>query len=145
MYLHKIQFAGAIFASPYTGLEAGGESWRANLDHDYITAAAVDRMEESYMPPEGDQPFTYLPERIELGQYLPRRMLIFVGGREVLLDEAGYLASRARQGGVNVIMIQSPKQVHLWSLLGPVVVSDSRVYQDSVDHIVNWLSLPSKN
>ncbi|KAI8149126.1 Alpha/Beta hydrolase protein [Fennellomyces sp. T-0311] len=139
LYLHQAKFAGAIFASPYTGLEAGGESWRANGDIDFFTAAAVDRMEESYIPEEGEQPFRYLPDRVDLAPSLPRRMLITVGGSEVLLDEAGLLAARARDGGVAVTLIQSPDQVHLWSLLPDVLVEDAHVRQMAIDHFVGFV------
>ncbi|KAI9495063.1 Alpha/Beta hydrolase protein [Zychaea mexicana] len=141
MHLHKPKFAGAIFASPYTGLEAGGESWRANMDIDFMTAAAVDRMEESYIPEEGDQPFRYLPDQVDLATSLPRHMLITVGGNEVLLDEAGYLASRARAGGVAVTLCQAPDQTHLWSMLPDVLVQDVNVRQNAVDHFVRFVEL----
>lgn len=140
MYLHNTPFAGAVFSSPYTGLEAGGESWRANGDVDYVTAAAIERMEESYIPSEGEQPFRYLPSQVNMATCLPRKMLVIVGGNEVLLDEAGYLASRARDGGVQVTLLQSPDQIHLWSMLGPVVVDDRKALQNAIDHTVQFVA-----
>ncbi|CDH54125.1 hypothetical protein RO3G_14823 [Lichtheimia corymbifera JMRC:FSU:9682] len=139
MYLRNAKFQGAIFASPYTGLEAGGESWRANGGVDYVNAAAVERMEESYIPPDGEQPFRYLPAEADLAPCLPPNMFITVGGNEVLLDEAGYLASRARDGGVRVTLVQSPEQVHLWSMLAAAIVDDVHIRQYAVDQWVTFV------
>ena len=140
IYLHQPKFAGAIFASPYTGLEAGGESWRSNMEMDFFTAAAVDRIEENYIPVEGEQqPFRYLPDQIDIATHLPRHILITVGGNEVLLDEAGYLSSRARNGGINVTLLQAPEQIHLWSMLPDVLVKDINVRQNAVDHLVKFV------
>ncbi|KAI7852037.1 Alpha/Beta hydrolase protein [Circinella umbellata] len=140
IHLHQPKFAGGIFASPYTGLEAGGESWRSNMEMDFFTAAAVDRIEENYIPEEGDQqPFRYLPDQIDLATHLPKRILITVGGNEVLLDEAGYLSSRARHGGINVTLLQAPEQIHLWSMLPDILVKDINVRQNAVDHLVRFV------
>ncbi|KAI9322507.1 Alpha/Beta hydrolase protein [Dichotomocladium elegans] len=136
LYLHKPQFQGAVFASPYTGLEAGGDSWRANGGVDYLNAAAIDRMEESYIPQEGEQPFRYLPAEVDLGSFLPRNVLITVGGNEVLLDEAGYIASRARESGARVTLVQSPEQLHLWAMLASAIVEDVHVRQYALDQLV---------
>lgn len=140
MYTHALQVPAAIFASPYTGLEAGGESWRENMTNDWLTAAAIERMEESYIPDEGEQPFRYLAQNQKpLSSCVPRRMLIMVGGHEVLLDEAGYLAAAGREGGAAVTLFQAPGQVHLFSLLG-FVFGDVDAWQHSVDCVASFVS-----
>ncbi|KAI8368150.1 Alpha/Beta hydrolase protein [Radiomyces spectabilis] len=135
----SIKVAGLVCMSPYTGLEAGGASWRANDQYDYIRAAAIDRMEQTYIPAEGDQPFEYLTQDIPW-TFLPSSMLVMVGGREVLLDEAGMLAARARSNGVDVTLYQAPLEIHLWSMLGLPVIHDPKIYQASTDILVHFLS-----
>ncbi|KAG0178270.1 hypothetical protein DFQ28_004758 [Apophysomyces sp. BC1034] len=137
---HQYRPAGLICASPYTGLEAGGESWRDNIDKDFIRASAITRMEDSYITEDGEQPFNYLSESVDLGSFLPRQMIVFVGGKEVLLDEAGMFAARARNGGVQVTMIQEPDQPHLWSMLGWRTVHDQHVWQNSIDRWVDFVA-----
>ncbi|KAF7727541.1 hypothetical protein EC973_007414 [Apophysomyces ossiformis] len=137
---------GLICASPYIGYEAGGESWRDNMKNDFILASSITRMEESYIPEEGEQPFQYIPSSFDLATFLPRHMLIFVGGKEVLLDEAGRLEARARSGGVQVTMIQQPDEPHLWSMLGGVTIRDPHVWQNSIDRwayfVANTIKTP---
>ncbi|ORZ01626.1 Alpha/Beta hydrolase protein [Syncephalastrum racemosum] len=133
MYTHALHVPGAIFASPYTGLEAGGESWRENMTNDWLNAAALH-------PEGGAQPFRYLGQNQKpLSSCVPPRMLIMVGGHEVLLDEAGYLAAAGREGGAAVTLFQAPSQVHLFSLLG-FVFGDMNAWQQSVDYVASFVS-----
>lgn len=144
--------AGMICASPYTGLEAGGESWRANLGKDIINENSVTRMEEAYLGPEADdieyesdlRPFVYLRNTVELGSFLPSRLLIYLGGKEVLLEEGGLLASRARNSGVQVMVVQEPNGVHLWSMLPDILIKDDYSRQNAIDRFVEFVSLVCK-
>ncbi|KAI8072254.1 Alpha/Beta hydrolase protein [Gilbertella persicaria] len=147
--LHKIPSeqrpAGLICASPYTGLEAGGESWRANLGDDILTEKAIERMEQCYMGPEDSEyeddvpPFRYLRHDIDLASFLPRRLLVLLGGKEVLLDEGGILASRARSSGVQVMMVQEPTGVHLWSMFPDIMIQDATARQAVMDRLVEFV------
>lgn len=146
--------AAMIFASPYTGLEAGGESWRANLGGDMINENSITRMEDAYMKPEkfdsdnesedeAEQelrPFGYLKESVELGSFLPNRLLLYLGGKEVLLDEGGLLASRARSSGVQVVVVQEPSGIHLWSMLPDIFTDEWQIKQNAVDRFVQFVT-----
>jgi acetyl esterase/lipase len=141
--------AGMICASPYTGLEAGGESWRANLGEDIINENAVTRMEDAYLGPDQDEaeyesdlrPFGYLKNTVELGSFLPSRLLVYLGGKEVLLEEGGLLASRARNSGVQVMVVQEPSGVHLWSMLPDILIKEDHSRQNAIDRFVEFVSL----
>ncbi|CEP16816.1 hypothetical protein [Parasitella parasitica] len=145
--------AGMVCASPYTGMEAGGESWRANLDQDIINENSISRMECAYMGPEENdsdkesdggksemEPFSYLRHNVELGSFLPARMLFFLGGKEVLLDEGGLLASRARNSGIQVAVVQEPSGVHLWSMLPDIFIKDQSAKQFMLDRFVEFVA-----
>ncbi|KAI8647887.1 Alpha/Beta hydrolase protein [Parasitella parasitica] len=145
--------AGMICASPYIGLEAGGESWRANLGQDIINENSVIRMELAYMSPEKDDddnesdngkteigPFTYLSHNAQMGSFLPARMLFFLGGKEVLLDDGGFLASKARSSGVQAVVVQEPSGVHLWSMLPDIFIKDQSVKQFMLDRFVEFIA-----
>jgi acetyl esterase/lipase len=152
--LHKIEPslrpAGMICVSPYTGLEAGGESWRANLGIDIINGNSITRMENCYMGPEkededneyedGLTPFNYLRESTQLGNMLPGRMLIYLGGKEVLLEEGGLLASRAARSGVQVVMVQEPSGIHLWPLFPDIFIKDQSARQNVIDRLVDFVA-----
>ena len=150
--------AGMICASPYTGLEAGGESWRTNLGQDIINENSVNRMEYAYLGPEKNDsddesddekpelsPFAYLRGDVQLGSFLPPRMLFFLGGKEVLLDDGGLLASRARSSGIQVVVVQEPSGIHLWSMLPDTMIKDPSVKQYMLDRLVEFVASTIKN
>ncbi|HUM70436.1 MAG TPA: alpha/beta hydrolase fold domain-containing protein, partial [Chloroflexota bacterium] len=49
------------------------------------------------------------------------RLLIQVGEREILLDDATRLAARARADGVNVTLEVWPDMVHVWHALAALI------------------------
>ncbi|KAL0081400.1 Alpha/Beta hydrolase protein [Phycomyces blakesleeanus] len=142
---------GIVCVSPYTGLEAGGNSWQNNASYDYIRPVALARMEDSYLIPE-DMPqvnsetaFKLFTTTLPLADALPHRMLILVGGHEVLLDDAGLLAEKARKHGLQVTLVQVPEQVHLWPLLGNIVVKDPEVIQKTTERFVDFVGYSRKS
>ena len=147
---HASKPAGMILSSPYTGLEAGGESWRQNLGTDILNENSVTRMENSYLGIETDddvlayeggiKPFTFLRDATELGSFLPKRMLVYLGGKQVLLDEGGLFASRASQSGIQVSMVQEPSGIHLWSMLPEILLQDQKARQLAVDRLVDFIA-----
>jgi acetyl esterase/lipase len=147
---HELKPAGMICASPYTGLEAGGESWRANLGSDILNENSITRMELCYMGPENEEddneyedgytPFNYLRESTELGKILPGRMLVYLGGKEVLLDEGGLIASRAARSGIQVVMVQEPSGIHLWSMFPDIFVKEYQQRQIAIDRFVDFVA-----
>ncbi|CAO3702126.1 unnamed protein product [Rhizopus stolonifer] len=154
----EIKPTAMICASPYTGLEAGGESWRNNLGKDMLTEKSIIYMENNYMKQEKENedeydytvpeleyednlsPFGYLNSSTPMGSFLPNRMLIYLGGHEVLLDEGGAFASKAREGGIQVIVTQEPTGIHLWSMLPDVLSSESHIKQNVTDRFVEFVS-----
>jgi acetyl esterase/lipase len=135
-----------ICVCPYTGLEAGGESWRDNLGKDILNENSMTRMEECYLGPEdseyegGLSPFTYLDKSMVIGSFVPKRMLVYLGGKQVLLEEGGILASRAGSSGVQVMVVQEPSGIHLWPMFANDLVEDINVRQNAVDKLVEFVS-----
>ncbi|KAI7864836.1 hypothetical protein BDF14DRAFT_1831086 [Spinellus fusiger] len=129
---------GLVCVSPYTGLEAGGTSWQNNASSDYITPAALNHMERVYSQDSHDMAYQLFTAPTRLSSCLPRRLLILVGGKEVLLDDAGYLAEKARAHGLEVVLAPSPNDSHLGILLS--TSQDTRQHQRTTDLWVEFVS-----
>ncbi|KAI8093493.1 Alpha/Beta hydrolase protein [Halteromyces radiatus] len=154
---------GLLLSSPYIGLDAGGKSWQENNGLDLITEGAVNRMEQAYFP-EYDKDINYrtfddddddLPrpsinkikplgylDTIDdnFAKYLPSKILVTVGGKEVLLDDAAWLVKKIREsGGLDVTLLQSPGQVHLSTLLGPPFVQDTSEWNRTLDQWTEFI------
>jgi acetyl esterase/lipase len=48
-------------------------------------------------------------------------LYVQVGGREVLLDDATRLVTRAREAGVDVALEQWDEMIHVWQAFAPLV------------------------
>ena len=47
-------------------------------------------------------------------------MLVLVGEREILLDDARRFTTKAREAGVDVTLEVVPEMIHIWHLFGPM-------------------------
>lgn len=62
-------------------------------------------------------------------------LLIHVGGREILYDDAVTVAARARAAGVEVQLVDEPELFHVWHAFAPMLDEG----QQAVDQIGTWL------
>jgi acetyl esterase/lipase len=156
---HQDKPHSLLLSSPYIGLDAGGKSWHDNGELDILTAGTIDRMEAAYSSHiddnEGDSDnedfapsttirteaaFGYLQAWDDLAKHLPSRILVSVGGREVLLDDAVWLVTKARESGCSdVSLLRIPNQIHLGALLGPPFIKDSIEWERSLDRWVDFV------
>jgi acetyl esterase/lipase len=103
--------------SPLTDFEASGDSAKPGaVDDPMIPAAAIPAAGELYAPGQLRNPlvspvfgdFTGLPP-----------LLIFVGTREVLLDDSVRVKEKAEAAGVDVTLVVRSGLTHAWPYFGP--------------------------
>jgi monoterpene epsilon-lactone hydrolase len=116
---------GAVLFSPWADLAGTGESMVFNRERDpllsadgvpnlgTIYAGATDVRMPYVSPLYGD--FTGLPP-----------LKIFVGDREILLDDSRRVAERARAAGVEVDLEIWPVVPHVWQIM-PAILPEARV------------------
>ena len=112
--------AAGVCISPWVDLACGGASYgtRATVDP-IVTRDAVAAMATRYLA--GQDPKTPLasPLYADLRGLPP--LLIHVGDAEVLLDDAGQLAERARAAGVEAALDVWDEMIHVWHWFFPML------------------------
>ena len=58
-------------------------------------------------------------------------LLVQVGTREALLDDARRLVERARQAGVDVTLHEFADVVHMWVVIGPDIPESLEAYREA--------------
>lgn len=125
--------AGSILFSPYTDLEHRGDSILRNSQTDYLLLGEI-RANTDYLgsadphnpyasPMYGD--FTGIPP-----------MLIFAGGREMILDDSIRLTDAARRTGVQVDLVIEDDMFHVWPALLPHHPATKRTLAKSAEFVV---------
>lgn len=111
------QPTGAVLFSPYTDLEHTGESIRRNYRTDYLPLVEPIRPNLEYL---GDaDPRTPLASPIWADLTGVAPLLVFAGGREMILDDARRLVDKARAAGVDVTFHLEGDMYHVWPALLP--------------------------
>ena len=123
LHLRDLGEAGptaACFFSPWADLAVAGESVAINRDRDPMQVASAFRMLAATYLGAAD-PRLPLASPI-YGDFagLPP-LLAFVGGTEILLDDARRLIARASLAGVEANLRIYPDMPHAWPLLGPLL------------------------
>ena len=129
--------AGSILFSPYTDLEHRGESLIRNWRTDYL--------------PLGDA----IPNNEYIGTADPRHpyispmygdftgispMLVFAGGKEMILDDSISLMEAAQRDGVDVDLIIEPDMFHVWPALIPKHAATARTLAKSAEFLMDRTS-----
>ena len=103
---------GAVLYSPWTDLECAGNSHQPGVvDDPFFTAEGVRALGMAYA---GDQVRNPLASPLHADLSGLPALLIFAGTREILLDDATRLASRARESGVGVQLEIGEGLMHAW-------------------------------
>jgi len=112
----------AVCISPWTDLEATGESYRSRKVLDpMVDAELALRLAQLYLKGADARLPTASPLHANL-QGLPP-LLIQVGENEVLFSDAQLLAGRARAAGVDVVFEEWKDMVHVWHLYYPILTA----------------------
>ncbi|KAG0170450.1 hypothetical protein DFQ28_002071 [Apophysomyces sp. BC1034] len=100
--------AGTVLVSPLVTDETTSESWQVNIQHDYITQYTAKVIKKDYFePPDPESPPDHHQQVLGIAKlqtgfqsFLSPHVLMFVGNKEVLRDDALELAEKAEQDGV---------------------------------------------
>lgn len=98
--------AGAVFSSPLVTDETTSESWKLNVKFDYISQYTAKVIKKDYFepvgpdsPPDSNQILGIAKLETGFRAFLPEHVLMFVGNKEVLRDDALDLARKAEDDG----------------------------------------------
>jgi acetyl esterase/lipase len=110
------QPSGAVLFSPYTDLEHTAASIQKNAATDYLPLGPI--MANTFYLGDADPKH---PEASPMyGDYTGvAPMLVFAGGREMILDDAVRLVDRARADGADVTFRIEDDMFHVWPALLP--------------------------
>jgi acetyl esterase/lipase len=110
------QPAGAVVFSPYTDLEHTAPSIKENAATDYLPLGPI--MANVFYLGDADPRH---PEASPMyGDYTGvAPMLVFAGGREMILDDARRLVEKAERDGAVVTLIVEDDMFHVWPALLP--------------------------
>jgi monoterpene epsilon-lactone hydrolase len=108
--------AAAVSISPWTDLAVTGAS-ADTADDPIVSGAGLRMMAGVYLAGADPTSPTASPLYADLSGLPP--LLVQVGTRESLLDDARRVAARAREAGVDVTLHEFADVVHMWVVLGP--------------------------
>lgn len=105
--------AAAVALSPWVDLEITGSSATTKADEDpIIHPDGLKKYADAYLAGQDARTPLASPLYADLSGLPP--LLVHVGGREVLLDDATRLAERAREAGVDVTLEIRDEMIHIW-------------------------------
>jgi phosphinothricin tripeptide acetyl hydrolase len=110
--------AGVVPISPWLDMEGTRHMSDEALEWDILRPEQL-RLFANWFLPNGDRRNPLANPLYADPSGLPP-MLILVGEREILLDDARRFASNARAAGVDVTLEVVPEMIHIWHVFGPM-------------------------
>jgi acetyl esterase/lipase len=110
--------AGAVPISPWVDMELSGEISDAANESDILTTRHLELFANWYIG-DGDRRHPLANPLYADANGLPP-MLILVGEREILLDDARRFAAKAQAAGVDASLEIVPEMIHIWHVFGPM-------------------------
>lgn len=133
--------AGSILFSPYTDLEHRGGSIRRNSQTDYLPLGEAGA--NTYYLGSADPHHPYASPIYGDFAGIPP-MLIFAGGREMILDDSIRLTEAARRTGAQVDLVVEEDMFHVWPALLPNHPATKRTLARSAEFIMELSDEPSE-
>jgi monoterpene epsilon-lactone hydrolase len=126
--------AAGVCVSPWTDMEASGESMTTNADKDHMISRELSLQGAASYVGEADRrdPLAS-PIHADLTGLPP--LLIQVGGDEVLLDDSTRLAAKAEADGVDVTLEVWPEMPHVWHFFA-IMLPEGRQAIDAIGEFV---------
>lgn len=125
--------AGCVCLSPWADLAGTGDSAQPGaVDDPMVTREGLQAMGELYAGDRLDDPEAS-PVHADPAGFPP--LLIQVGTRECLLDDARRVAEKARDAGVDVTLEEEEGLIHVWQMFPDVPESDA-----AVGRIGQWIT-----
>ena len=132
--------AAAACLSPWTDMEASGDSMTRNAEIDpMVRAEGLGQMVDWYLNGADRRDPLASPIHADLKGLPP--MLVQVGSDEVLLDDAARLAERARAAGIEVDYQEWERMFHVWHMFAPML-SEGR---DAIARIGDFVAARTAN
>lgn len=120
--------AAGVSISPWTDLAVTGAS--ADLaDDPIVSGTALRMMADVYLAGADPTSPTASPLYADLRGLPP--MLVQVGTRESLLDDARRVAAHAREHGVDVRLHEFEDVVHMWVVIGPEIPESREAFAEA--------------
>ncbi len=120
--------AAGVSISPWTDLAVTGES--ADLaDDPIVSGTALRMMADVYLAGTDPRSPTASPLYADLHGLPP--LLVQVGTRESLLDDARRVVGRAREHGVDVTLHEFEDVVHMWVVIGPDIPESQEAFAEA--------------
>ena len=120
--------AAGVSISPWTDLAVTGAS--ADLaDDPIVSGTALRMMADVYLAGADATSPTASPLYADLRGLPP--LLVQVGTRESLLDDARRLVERAREHGVDVSLHEFEDVVHMWVVIGPEIPESQAAFAEA--------------
>jgi len=120
--------AAAVSVSPWTDLTVTGAS-ADTADDPIVSGAALRMMASTYLDGADPTSPTASPLYADLTGLPP--LLVQVGTREALLDDARRLVERADRDGVDVTLHEFIDVVHMWVVFGPDLPESLEAYREA--------------
>ncbi|KAG1457222.1 hypothetical protein G6F55_006060 [Rhizopus delemar] len=126
--------AAVVLSSPIVTDETDSASWQANIEYDYVSQYTATVIKKDYFKSSNHDSSQDANQilgiaKLETGfrSFLPEQVLMYVGNKEVLRDDALDLAKKAKDDSVNWETVVEDC-VHNWFMI-PEVVKDKSVCQ----------------
>jgi acetyl esterase/lipase len=127
--------AAGVCLSPWLDLSLSGGSWQTKADLDpLLQRAAIKMMADAYLAGADPTSATASPLFADLSGLPP--VLVQVGTRETLLDDATGFAERARAAGVDVELDVWEDMIHVWHAFADLLPEA----RDAIDRVAAYLA-----
>jgi acetyl esterase/lipase len=129
--------AAGVSISPWTDLAVTGAS-ADTADDPIVSGAGLRMMATVYLDGADPQSPTASPLYADLRGLPP--VLVQVGTRESLLDDARRVVARARDAGVDVTLHEFDGVVHMWVVMGPDIPESLEAFAEAGAFVRDHLS-----
>jgi len=121
--------AAVVCISPWTDLTLSGRSHITNQDSEVMLQTDTLREWAAYYTDESNRSNPLVsPAFADLTGFPP--LLIQVGSKEILLDDARLLAEKSRAVGVDVTLSVYDELWHVWQMLGELIPESRKAFEE---------------
>ncbi|KAI8086424.1 alpha/beta hydrolase fold-domain-containing protein [Halteromyces radiatus] len=123
--------AGTVLISPLVTEETTSQSWKENVKYDYVSQHTAKLIKKDYFhplepnaPPDAQHVLGIMRLQTGFQAFFSPRVLLYIGHKEVMRDDALDLGAKAEQDGVDIEIVMEDC-VHDWFCVREVVKDKS--------------------
>lgn len=131
--------AAAVALSPWTDLTCSGESYRTNAKTCLSPAGSWDVFSKAYVGDHDAEHPWISPLYGDLAGLPPMRL--YVGGDEIMLDDARRYAAKAQAAGVDVALTVGEGLFHCYPICAPIFPEASAAMDEIYTFLRAWLDV----